>query len=198
MKLALVSLPVIALASSVALEKRQATARLISMGAVGDGCPPGSFSTQVDGDGVSAGAIFDLFRIAADTGVPVIDQSLNCDVFVTVSFPGSCKQAVIWTRTDAYVLLAADAGATAEVSTPFHFTGGTSGASPPDLVYTSQPGQNNEVDIGRTWEVAISATGTDGTFNANLGLFLNAPNATGGSMTILDALSVHISQEGLC
>jgi hypothetical protein len=84
------------------------------------------------------------------------------------------------------------------VTTQFHFTGGTSGASPPDLVYTSQPGQHNEVDIGRLWDIDISATGTEGTFNTNLNVFLNAPNATFGSMAILDGLTMVISQEGLC
>ena len=198
MKLAHLSLPAAVLASPSALEARQGTAQLISMGAVGDGCPPGSFSTIINGAGLAAGAIFDVFRITAGNDVPTINESLYCDVFVTVSFPGPCKQAVMKTRTDGYVLLAADAGATAEVTTQFHFTGGTSGASPPDLVYTSQPGQHNEVDIGRLWDIDISATGTEGTFNANLNVFLNAPNATSGSMAILDGLTIFLSQEGLC
>jgi hypothetical protein len=196
MKLAHLSLPAIALASSFPLEERQGTAQLISIGAVGDGCPPGSFSTDVAG--ISAVVTFDKFSTTAGNGVPATNQSLYCDVFVTVSFPGACKQAVMKTQTDGYVLLAGDAGATAVVTTQFHFTGGTSGASPPDLVYASEPGPHKEVDIGRLWDMDISATGTEGTFNANLGVFLNAPNAVFASAAILDKLVVVISQNGLC
>ncbi|KAG7294008.1 hypothetical protein NEMBOFW57_004069 [Staphylotrichum longicolle] len=160
--------------------------------------PPGSFSTLIDSAAVSAKASFDVFTIQAGGNVPVINKNLGCDVSITVSFPGSCKQAVLKTRTDAYVLLAQDAGATAKVSTPFSLSGGSIGASPPDLVYNSLAGQNNEVDIGRTYDVAISATGTTATFVAHLDIFLNAPDATLISQTTLDGFGLLISQEGLC
>ena len=198
MKLTLLSLPALAMAGPVALETRQTTAQLVSMSATGDGCPPGSFSTLIDSAAVSAKASFDIFTLQAGGNVPVINKNLGCDVSITVSFTGSCKQAVLKTRTDAYVLLAQDAGATAKVSTPFSLSGGSIGASPPDLVYNSLAGQNNEVDIGRTYDVTISATGTTATFVAHLGIFLNAPDATLISQTTLDGFGLLISQEGLC
>jgi hypothetical protein len=198
MKLTLLSLPALAMASPLDLEARQTTAQLVSMSATGDGCPPGSFSTLIDSAAISAKASFDIFALRAGGNVPVINQSLGCDVAITVSFPGSCKQAVLKTRTDAYVLLALDAGATAKVSTPFSLTGGSIGASPPDLVYNSLAGQNNEVEIGRTYDVTISATGTTATFVAHLGIFLNAPDATLISQTTLDGFGLLLSQEGLC
>jgi hypothetical protein len=198
MKLTLLSFPALAMAMPLALEARQTTAQLVSMSATGEGCPPGSFSTLIDSVGVSAKASFDIFYLFAGANVPVINQSLGCDVAITVSFPGSCKQAVLKTRTDAYVLLAQDAGATAKVSTPFSLSGGSIGASPADLVYNSLAGQNNEVDIGRTHDVSISATGTTATFVAHLSIFLNAPDATSLSQTTLDGFGLLLSQEGLC
>lgn len=198
MKPTLFPLPALAMAGPVTLQGRQSTAQLVSISATGDGCPAGSFSTLIDSAAVSAKASFDIFALRAGGNVPVINQSLGCDVSITVSFPGACKQAVMKTRTDAYVLLALDAGASAKVSTQFSLSGGTSGASPPDLVYSSLAGQNNEVDIGRTYDVGIAATGSTATFVAQLGVFLDAPNATLISQTTLDGFGLLISQDGLC
>ncbi|KAL2132689.1 hypothetical protein VTI74DRAFT_3528 [Chaetomium olivicolor] len=168
------------------------------MSVVGEGCPLGSFSTLIDTPGASAKASFDIFAIRAGNNEPVINKSLACDVAVTVSFPGSCKQAVLWTRTDAYVLLAQDAEAMAKVSTPFSLAGGTASGSPPDLVYNSVAGQNLEVDIGRIYDVNISASGSTATFGAHLEIFLNAPNAELQSNVVLNGFGLRISQEGLC
>ena len=196
MKLTLISHPAHALASPLALEQRQALAVVTSMTATGEGCPPGSFSTLVTDN--SAKASFDVFGLEAGQNVPVINKNVACDVSVTVSFPGSCKQAVMRTRTDAYVLMALDAGASARVSTQFSVSGGTSGGSPADLTYASQAGQNTEVDIGRAWEVAITATGSSATFVAHLDLFLNAPVAEFTSRNWLDGYGLQLTQEGLC
>ena len=198
MKPTLFSLPALAMAGPLTLQERQSTAQLVSISATGDGCPPGSFSTLIDSNAVAAKASFDIFALKAGGNVPVINQSLGCDVSITVSFPGACKQAVMKTRTDAYVLLALDAGASAKVSTQFSLSGGTSGASPPDLVYNSLAGENNEVEIGRTYDVSITATGSTATFVTHLGIFLNAPIAELISQTTLDGFGLLISQDGLC
>ncbi len=198
MKATLLSLPALAMATPFTLQGRQTMAQIVSMSATGDGCPPGSFSTLIDSAAVSAKASFDVFDLHAGNNVPVLNQSLGCDVSTTVSFPGACKQAVMKTRTDAYALLAQDAGATATVSTLFSLSGGTAGDSPPDLVYNSLAGQNNEVDIGRTYDVAIAATGSTAAFVAHLGVFLNAPDATLISRTTLDGFGLLLSQDGLC
>ncbi len=197
MKPALLSLPALAMASPL-LQQRQSTAQIVSISATGDGCPAGSFSTLIDTAAISAKASFDIFALKAGGNVPVINQSLGCDVAITVSFPGACKQAVLKTRTDAYVLLALDAGASAKVSTLFSLSGGTIGASPPDLAYSSLAGENNEVEIGRTYDVNIAATGSTATFVAHLGIFLNAPIAELISQTTLDGFGLLISQDGLC
>lgn len=153
MKLALLSLPAVALASPLALERRQASAQITSMTASGDGCPPGTYSTLVGVSNTVAEASFDSFGLEAGQNVPVINSDLGCDVSVTVSFPGSCKKALLQTRTQAYVLLALDAGATAKVSTPFTLSGGSGASSPADLSYASQAGANLDVDIDRKWYV---------------------------------------------
>ena len=198
MKPTLFSLPALVMASPLALQERQSTAQIVSISATGDGCPAGSFSTLIDSAAVAAKASFDIFALKAGGNVPVINQSLGCDVSITVSFPGACKQAVMKTRTDAYVLLALDAGASAKVSTQFSLSGGTSGASPPDLVYSSLAGENNEVEIGRTYDVNIVATASTATFVAHLGIFLDAPIAELISQTTLDGFGLLISQDGLC
>ncbi|KAH6623235.1 hypothetical protein F5144DRAFT_582735 [Chaetomium tenue] len=151
MKLALLSLPAVALATPLALEQRQASAQITSMTASGDGCPPGTYSTLVGVSNTVAEASFDSFGLEAGQNVPVINSDLGCDVSVTVSFPGSCKKALLQTRTQAYVLLALDAGATAKVSTPFTLSGGSGATSPADLSYASQAGANLDVDIDREW-----------------------------------------------
>jgi hypothetical protein len=198
MKPSLLSLPALTMASSLPAQRRQTTAQLVSITATGDGCPPGTFSTLIDTAAVSAKASFDVFALRAGDSVPILNQSLGCDVAITVSFPGTCTQAVVKTRTDAYVLLAQDAGASATVSTQFSLSGGTSGGSPPDLVYDSLAGQNNEVDVGRTWDVSVAATGSTATFVAHLGIFLNAPDATLISQTTVDGFGLLISQDGVC
>jgi hypothetical protein len=166
------------------------------MTATGDGCPPGTFSTLFADDGAEAS--FDLFGLEAGQNVPIINKSLACDVSVTVSFPGSCKQAVLETHTEGYVLMALDAGSSARVSTQFSLSGGTGAGSPPDLAFASQAGQNTETDIDRRWDVTITATGSTATFVAHLELFLNAPNATFASTNRLDGYGLHLTQEGLC
>ncbi len=186
------------LANGLSLERRASGAKLVSISATGDGCPPGSFSTLIDAESISAKASFDIFAIAAGNSVPVTNQSLACDVSITISFPDTCKQAVLKTRTDAYVLLAQDAGATAKVATDFSVNGGSGSGSPPELVYTSLPDKNNEVDIGRTFDVTVSATGASATFAAHLGIFLDAPDATLGSQVVLDGFGLLILQDGLC
>jgi hypothetical protein len=198
MKLTYLSLPALALAGPLALQQRQSSAQVLSMTATGEGCPPGSFSTLIDEHAISAKASFDVFGIVAGQNVPVLNKSLACDVAIAVSFPGTCKQAVMRTRTDAFVLVAMDAGATAKVSTQFSVTGGVSGGSPPDLVYTSVAGENTSVDIGRGYEVSISATGQTATFVAHLEIYLDAPVAEFASQTVLDGFGLAISQEGLC
>ena len=198
MKSALLFLAAFTLANGLTIERRASEAKLVAISATGDGCPPGSFSTLIDADGVSAKASFDILALAAGNSVPVTNQTLACDVSITISFPDTCQQAVLKTRTDAYVLLAQDAGATAKVATDFTVSGGSGSGSPPELVYTSLPDKNNEVDIGRTFDVTVSATGASATFGAHLGIFLDAPDATLGSQVVMDGFGLLISQDDLC
>jgi hypothetical protein len=153
MKLSLISLPALALASPLALQQRQASAQITSISATGNGCPSGTYSTLIGVSGTVAESSFDSFGLEAGQNVPVINGNLACDVSITVSFPGSCKRALLATRTQAYVLLALDAGATAKVSTPFTLSGGSGATSPADLSYASQAGENLDVDIDRKWYV---------------------------------------------
>lgn len=170
MKLTLLSLPALALASPLALQQRQASAEITSMSATGDGCPPGTYSTLVGVSGTVAESAFDSFGLEAGRDVPVLNGNLACDVSITVSFPGSCKRAVLATRTQAYVLLALDAGATAKVSTPFTLSGGSGATSPADLSYASQAGANLDVDIDRKWYVDPLSTVFAGSKNTNSAL----------------------------
>jgi hypothetical protein len=197
MKLTLLSLPALALASPM-LKGRQSTATLLSMTGTGDGCPPGAFSTQIDTQATAAKASFDNFILQAGLDVPVLSQNLGCDISVVISFPGSCTQAVLRTQTDAFVLVAEDAGATATLSTPFELTGGSVSGSPRDLTYNSVPDDNSVIDIANLYNVTVSATGTTATFVAHLSIFLNAPNATLISKIALDGFGFLISQDGLC
>jgi hypothetical protein len=202
MKLDLLALLPLAAASPLALQKSlhdiQFTPKITSVTATGHGCPQGDFTILVDSDN-SAKVSFDLFNILAGHWLPVHDQTRNCQVSATISFPGACKRAVMKTRTDAYVLVAKDeAATTAKVSTQFSIIGGSIGGSPPDLAYTSKKGRSTEDDIGHTWDIPISASETKATFVAHLGIFLNATNAKATSHVVVDGFGFLVSQEGVC
>ncbi|KAK4121946.1 hypothetical protein N657DRAFT_647453 [Parathielavia appendiculata] len=199
MQLTLLSFLPLVLANPLTLHERQSEPQITSMTATGDGCPSGTFSTLIGGEGNKSGkASFDVFDIIAGHDLSVSNKTLSCDVSVAVSFPGTCKQAVLKTRTDAFVLVAMAEGATARVSSQFSVLDGSGGGSPPDLVYTSQPGQNVEDDIGRNWNVSISATGAMATLVAHLEIFLDSPNAELISRVTLDGFGLLVSQEGVC
>jgi hypothetical protein len=201
MKTSILTLLPLAAATPLTLQARQSEPQITSMTATGGGCPPGTFSILIDNDGVnSAKASFDVFDIVAGHDAPQHNKTLSCDVSTTISFPAgtTCKQAVLKTRTDAFLLVAMGESDTAKVSTLFSVTGGSGGGSPPDLVYTSQAGQNTEVDIGRTWDVSVSATGSTATVVAHLSIFLDAPNPELISRVVLDGFGFLVSQEGVC
>lgn len=199
MKSPLVFLPTLALAGPLALEQRQVPARLVSVAAWGEGCPAGSFSTLISEAAQSAKASFDNFVLRAGQGVALDNKSIGCDVAVTVSFPGTCKRAVMKTTTDGSVSMSLGAGTTAVVATRFRVSsGGRGDEAAPALIYSSFEDRQLAVDIGRNYDVSIEATSETATFTAHLQLLLNAPDATRVSEAALDGFGLVLSQDGLC
>ncbi len=177
MKHWLLSLPALAVATPFALSPRQSGIRITSISTGGTGCPPGSVFSIINGTGDIAEVEFTEFTILAENNTPVNNKDLSCDIAFAMSFSGTCKQAVVETRTHGYITLAQAADATARFINRFAFSGGIGGDSPPDLEYQSQPVGNLEVDIDRRFNVSVEATGETATFIARFSVFLNVPDA---------------------
>jgi hypothetical protein len=199
MKPTLFLLPALAVAKPLVLEQRQEFARLISVEALGDGCPAGSFDMLFNEAGKSAKASFNSFAIRAGQGVSLDNKSVGCDMTIAMSFPGPCKQAVMRTRTDGSVLVAKGAGATAAVATRFRVSsGGMGDEAPPALIFSSIEDRDIQEDIGRDHDVNITVIGETAKFTAYMEILLNAPDGRVFSETALDGLELSISQDGLC
>lgn len=199
MKPTFLLLPTVALAGPLALDQRQESAHIVSITPRGDGCPAGSFSAVINQAENSVKTTFSNFAVRGGQGVPLDNKSLSCDVSVSMSFPGACKQAVLKTRTDGYVLVAQDAGATAAVATRFRVSsGGIGDEAPPALIYSSAGDRDIEVDVNRNYDVDITAVRETINFTAHLQVLLNSPNATVVSEALLEEIELVLSQDGLC
>ncbi|GAB1317754.1 hypothetical protein MFIFM68171_07964 [Madurella fahalii] len=199
MKPTLLLLPTVALAGPLVLDQRQESAHIVSITPRGDGCPADSFSAVINQADNSAKVSFNNFAIRGGQGVPLDNKSASCDVGISMSFPGACKQALLKTKTDGYVLVAQDAGATAAIATRFRVSsGGTGDGAPPALIYHSAADKDTEVVVSRDYDVDIGAARETVNFTAHLQVLLNSPNATLASEALLEGIELILSQDGLC
>lgn len=127
----LVLLATLASAGPLLAERQAPRAKLVSVDISGDGCPVGSFRSQIFGDGETASIAFTRYNLSTAAGQP---SSLPCVVLWTVNFPVGCTNLTF----DNVYSGSADGEVSLRINGFFHVPYSLSGGTlPPNIVTTS-------------------------------------------------------------
>ncbi|KAH7316851.1 hypothetical protein B0I35DRAFT_409994 [Stachybotrys elegans] len=167
----------------------------------GNGCPQGTVSTSISSDRTVVTFGFDAFQTYIGPGLPVTERSKNCQLHLTLAYPGGFQFAVVESTYHGYAILekgvtgtfystyyfSQDAGSTTTTRTTI--TGG--GVWAQGQVYTKQ-------DQIPTASVIWSPCGATGNLNINNRIGLTSTNASAyGSITDDDATVAFTQQMNL-
>ena len=175
--------------------------QIIGVAWSGNGCPQGTVSTSVSADRTVVTFGFDAFQTYIGPGLPVTERSKNCQLHLTLAYPGGFQFAVVESTYHGYAIL--EKGVTGTFYSTYYFSedaasttttrttisGG--GVWEQGQVYTKQ-------DQIPTASVIWSPCGATGNLNINNRIGLTTTNSSAfGSITDDDATVAFTQQMNL-
>ncbi|KFA73419.1 hypothetical protein S40288_04197 [Stachybotrys chartarum IBT 40288] len=189
-------IPALALASPIDLpividEPDPALIRITGVNWSGNGCPQGTVSTSISADRTIVTFGFDAFQTYIGPGLPMSERTKNCQLHLTLSYPGGFQFAVVESTYHGYAIL--ERGVTGTFFSTYYFS---QDALATTTTRTSISG-GGEWEFGNVYtkqdqiptaSVVWSPCGATGNLNINNRIGLTTTNATAfGSITDDDA-----------
>ncbi|CAN8100707.1 unnamed protein product [Discula destructiva] len=164
----------------------------------GSGCPQGTVSTSVSSDKTVITFGFDSFQTYIGPGTLVSDRSKNCQLHLTLNYPGGFQYSVVDSTYHGYAQM--DTGVSANFLSTYYFsqdasattttramlTGG--GAWAAGQVYTKQ-------DTVPTASIIWAPCGAQGILNVNNRIALTSTNSSASGQVTDDDATVAFTQQ---
>jgi hypothetical protein len=189
----LLPLPVLATLMSFVATAAADTIQIKSVNATGgSGCPQGTVSATLSGDGLSLVLLFDRFVASMGPGISITESRRSCTINLTVSVPQGFSFAI--TQIDNRGSIDLPAGVTARQRSTYRLQG-VPGEGTPQVTPFEGPARrnfiaSNKIDIQ---ELVFSACGKETNVNVETSISLQGSRAQMSTIAI-DSLKQDFTQ----
>ncbi|KAK1751016.1 hypothetical protein QBC47DRAFT_308533 [Echria macrotheca] len=178
-------------------------AQIISASVVGEGCPQGSFSTEISDDGQTISYGWDNYDVAVGPGADPNGREKTCDITLRINFPLGCTSARFSNTYHGFAQL--DQGVTGTFSTQYNISPGqlVSGGNPPPAT-VSASGFGGAGNVYTKSDVAVGKINANAanqqvvTYIARTRMFVQGSNNTVFGTLSDDDYSFSITQQSRC
>jgi len=164
----------------------------------GDGCPDGSVSTSISTDKTVVTFGFDDFQTYIGPGTTVTEHTLNCQLHLSLDYPGGFQFAVVDSTYHGYAQL--DANVTGTFFSTYYFSEDAAATTTTETVITGggvwEEGQvYTKTDTVPTASYVFSPCGTNGILNINNRIALTSTNSSASGEITDDDATVAFTQQ---
>ncbi|CAJ2504567.1 Uu.00g119610.m01.CDS01 [Anthostomella pinea] len=172
--------------------------QIVSVSASGNGCPQGTVTTDMSDDRTIVTFGFDAFQTYIGPGTTVADKSKNCQLHLSLSYPGGFQYSVVESTYHGYAQL--ETGVTGTFYSTYYFSQDAAATTTTETsieggseweggdVYTKQ-------DQVPTASVIWSPCGASGILNVNNRIALTSNDTTASGQISDDDATVAFTQQ---
>ncbi|KAJ4403857.1 hypothetical protein N0V82_010591 [Gnomoniopsis sp. IMI 355080] len=164
----------------------------------GNGCPQGTVSTSYSTDKTLVTFGFDSFQTYIGPGTTVADHSKNCQLHLTLNYPGGFQYSLVDSTYHGYAQM--DTGVTGTFYSTYYFSQDASATATTTAVLTGggllAAGQvYTKEDILPTASIIWSPCGAQGILNINNRVALTSANTSASGQVTDDDATVAFTQQ---
>ncbi|PKS08514.1 hypothetical protein jhhlp_004899 [Lomentospora prolificans] len=175
--------------------------RITAVTTTGDGCPAGSFSTNINAAGTVATLGFDAYQSFVGPGTSGSDREKHCELFVTLRYPLGCTAASLTTTYHGFATL--QPGVSGVVASTYNLSPGSlTNGNPASTVLSGVQWANGDVytrnDVTSARVSVSSQQQRDVSFVIRNRLLLTAGSSSQEGAITADDVTLTVTGQSAC